>query len=62
VFEERTNKKRRLKAHHWIFEMHIEEVVKKFPERKKRERRWVSGLRRNSSIIKQFYSLHCMKH
>ncbi|KAG0746913.1 hypothetical protein G6F57_007261 [Rhizopus arrhizus] len=40
VFEERTNKKRRLKAHHWIFEMHIEEVVKKFPERKKRERRW----------------------
>ncbi|RCH79283.1 hypothetical protein CU098_005721 [Rhizopus stolonifer] len=40
VFEELTNKKRRLKAHHWIFEMHIEEVVKKFPERKKRERRW----------------------
>ena len=41
VFEERTKKKRKLKAHHWIFEMQINEVVKKFPERKKRERRWV---------------------
>lgn len=40
VFEERTNKKRHLKAHHWIFEMQIEEVAKKFPEKKKRERRW----------------------
>ncbi|KAG0749557.1 hypothetical protein G6F57_003375 [Rhizopus arrhizus] len=40
VFEERTKKKGKLKAHHWIFEMHIDEVVKKFPERKKRERRW----------------------
>ncbi|CEG68191.1 hypothetical protein RMATCC62417_04502 [Rhizopus microsporus] len=39
IFEERT-KKNKLKAHHWIFEMHIDEVVKKFPERKKRERRW----------------------
>lgn len=41
VFEERTNKKRILKAHHWIFEMEIDEVAKKFPEKKKRERRWV---------------------
>ncbi|KAI8885093.1 hypothetical protein K501DRAFT_246753 [Backusella circina FSU 941] len=40
VFEERTLKKRHLKAHHWIFEMSIEEVTKKFPEKKKRERRW----------------------
>ncbi|KAL7308227.1 hypothetical protein PS15m_012108 [Mucor circinelloides] len=40
VFEERTNKKRHLKAHHWIFEMRIDEVAKKFPEKKKRERRW----------------------
>ncbi|KAI8988741.1 NUDIX hydrolase domain-like protein [Pilobolus umbonatus] len=40
VFEERTPKKNKLKAHHWIFEMEIEEVAKKFPERKKRERRW----------------------
>ncbi|KAG1139756.1 hypothetical protein G6F37_009528 [Rhizopus arrhizus] len=40
VFEERTKKKRKLKSHHWIFEMQINEVVKKFPERKKRERRW----------------------
>ncbi|OAC97675.1 hypothetical protein MUCCIDRAFT_157571 [Mucor lusitanicus CBS 277.49] len=40
VFEERTNKKRHLKAHHWIFEMQIDEVAKKFPEKKKRERRW----------------------
>ncbi|KAG2208141.1 hypothetical protein INT47_010503 [Mucor saturninus] len=42
VFEERTNKKRHLKAHHWIFEMQIDEVAKKFPEKKKRERRWFS--------------------
>ncbi|CAO3617144.1 unnamed protein product [Mucor hiemalis] len=41
VFEERTNKKKVLKAHHWIFEMVIDEVAKKFPEKKKRERRWV---------------------
>lgn len=40
VFEERTNKKKHLKAHHWIFEMNIEEVAKKFPEKKKRDRRW----------------------
>ncbi|KAG1444392.1 hypothetical protein G6F56_010317 [Rhizopus delemar] len=40
VFEEYTKKKHRLKAHHWIFEMHIDEVVKKYPERKKRNRRW----------------------
>ncbi|CAO3617140.1 unnamed protein product [Mucor hiemalis] len=40
VFEERTNKKKVLKAHHWIFEMVIDEVAKKFPEKKKRERRW----------------------
>ncbi|KAI8348470.1 NUDIX hydrolase domain-like protein [Choanephora cucurbitarum] len=40
VFEERTHKKKRLKAHHWIFEMEIEEIAKKFPEKKKRERRW----------------------
>ncbi|KAI8091523.1 NUDIX hydrolase domain-like protein [Thamnidium elegans] len=30
------------KAHHWIYEMEIIEVTKKFPEQKKRERRWVS--------------------
>lgn len=29
------------KAHHWIYEMEIIEVTKKFPEQKKRERRWV---------------------
>ncbi|GAA5808055.1 hypothetical protein MFLAVUS_001437 [Mucor flavus] len=40
VFEERTNKKKFVKAHHWIFEMVIDEVAKKFPEKKKRERRW----------------------
>ncbi|KAI8971911.1 NUDIX hydrolase domain-like protein [Mycotypha africana] len=40
VFEERTKGKNKLKAHHWIFEMHIDEVVKKWPERKKRDRRW----------------------
>ncbi|KAI9481457.1 MAG: NUDIX hydrolase domain-like protein [Benjaminiella poitrasii] len=40
IFEERTQKKRHLKAHHWIFEMNIEEIAKKFPEKKKRERRW----------------------
>ncbi|KAI8638533.1 hypothetical protein BD408DRAFT_422965 [Parasitella parasitica] len=28
------------KAHHWIYEMEIKEVTKKFPEQKKRERRW----------------------
>ncbi|KAG2228678.1 NUDIX hydrolase domain-like protein [Thamnidium elegans] len=38
VFVERANK--RIKAHHWIFEMEIYEIVKKFPERKKRDRRW----------------------
>ncbi|CAO3676555.1 unnamed protein product [Rhizopus microsporus] len=29
-----------VKAHHWIYEMEIKEVTKKFPEQKKRERRW----------------------
>ncbi|KAI7901549.1 NUDIX hydrolase domain-like protein [Cokeromyces recurvatus] len=33
-------KKKGVKAHHWIFEMNIEEIAKKFPEKKKRERRW----------------------
>ncbi|RCH87409.1 hypothetical protein CU098_003301 [Rhizopus stolonifer] len=40
IFEERTHKKKHLKAHHWIFEMEIEEIAKKFPEKKKRDRRW----------------------
>jgi diphosphoinositol-polyphosphate diphosphatase len=40
VFEEAT--KKQIKGHHWIFEMQIDEVCKKFPEKKKRERRWVS--------------------
>ncbi|KAI8098617.1 NUDIX hydrolase domain-like protein [Halteromyces radiatus] len=38
VFEEAT--KKQIKAHHWIFELEIDEVCKKFPEKKKRERRW----------------------
>ncbi|CAO3615712.1 unnamed protein product [Cunninghamella echinulata] len=38
VFEEAT--KKHVKAHHWIFELEIQEVCKKFPEKKKRERRW----------------------
>ncbi|CAO3577712.1 unnamed protein product [Absidia cylindrospora] len=38
VFEEVN--KRQVKAHHWIYEMEIDEVYKKFPEKKKRERRW----------------------
>ncbi|CAO3638350.1 unnamed protein product [Cunninghamella blakesleeana] len=38
VFEEAT--KKQVKAHHWVFEMEIQEVCKKFPEKKKRERRW----------------------
>ncbi|KAI8369428.1 NUDIX hydrolase domain-like protein [Radiomyces spectabilis] len=38
VFAEKT--KYGVKAHHWIFEMEIKEVAKKFPEKKKRERRW----------------------
>ncbi|ORZ06713.1 NUDIX hydrolase domain-like protein [Absidia repens] len=40
IFEEAT--KKQIKAHHWIFELEIDEVCKKFPEKKKRERRWVS--------------------
>ncbi|KAG0170179.1 hypothetical protein DFQ28_002244 [Apophysomyces sp. BC1034] len=39
VFAEKT-KKGKVKAHHWIYELEIQEVVKKFPEKKKRERRW----------------------
>lgn len=35
---ERRNKK--IRAHHWIFEMEIDEVAKKYPERNKRDRRW----------------------
>ncbi|KAI8996797.1 NUDIX hydrolase domain-like protein [Pilobolus umbonatus] len=38
VFVERYRKK--IRAHHWIFEMEISEIVKKYPERKKRDRRW----------------------
>ncbi|ORY99966.1 NUDIX hydrolase domain-like protein [Syncephalastrum racemosum] len=38
VFAERN--KRGIKAKHWIYELEIREVVKKFPEKKKRERRW----------------------
>lgn len=34
-----------VKAHHWIYEMEIKEVTKKFPEQKKRERRWVKKKR-----------------
>ncbi|KAI7891706.1 NUDIX hydrolase domain-like protein [Mucor mucedo] len=40
VFAEKS--KTGVKAHHWIYEMEIIEVTKKFPEMKKRERRWVS--------------------
>jgi hypothetical protein len=32
--------KKKIKAHHWIFEMEIDEVAKKYPERNKRDRRW----------------------
>ncbi|KAG1495332.1 hypothetical protein G6F46_003503 [Rhizopus delemar] len=39
VFVERS-KKKGIKAHHWIFELEIEKVKKKYPERNKRERRW----------------------
>lgn len=38
IFVERSKKK--IKAHHWIFEMEIDEIVKKYPERKRRDRRW----------------------
>lgn len=38
IFVERYKKK--IKAHHWIFEMEITEIAKKYPERKKRDRRW----------------------
>ncbi|KAI8336104.1 NUDIX hydrolase domain-like protein [Chlamydoabsidia padenii] len=38
IFEEAS--KKQVKAHHWIFEMEIQEICKKFPEKKKRERRW----------------------
>ncbi|OAC98860.1 hypothetical protein MUCCIDRAFT_174549, partial [Mucor lusitanicus CBS 277.49] len=38
VFAEKA--KTGVKAHHWIYEMEIKEVTKKFPEQKKRERRW----------------------
>ncbi|KAI8064851.1 NUDIX hydrolase domain-like protein, partial [Gilbertella persicaria] len=38
VFVERNKKK--IKAHHWIYEMEIDEIAKKYPERKKRDRRW----------------------
>ncbi|KAI8082546.1 NUDIX hydrolase domain-like protein [Gilbertella persicaria] len=39
VFAEKT--KAGVKAHHWIYELEIQEVCKKFPEQKKRERRWL---------------------
>ncbi|CAO3682358.1 unnamed protein product [Umbelopsis vinacea] len=35
-----TTKKGNAKANHWIYEMHINEIMKKWPEKKKRERRW----------------------
>ncbi|KAG1049768.1 hypothetical protein G6F43_007927 [Rhizopus delemar] len=38
VFTEKS--KHGVKAHHWIYEMEIKEVTKKFPEQKKRARRW----------------------
>ncbi|KAI8880914.1 hypothetical protein K501DRAFT_335080 [Backusella circina FSU 941] len=38
VFVERSKKK--IRAHHWIYEFEISEIVKKYPERKKRDRRW----------------------
>ncbi|KAG1141359.1 hypothetical protein G6F37_010277 [Rhizopus arrhizus] len=38
VFTEKS--KNGVKAHHWIYEMEIKEVTKKFPEQKKRARRW----------------------
>ncbi|ORX58025.1 hypothetical protein DM01DRAFT_1333703 [Hesseltinella vesiculosa] len=38
VFEEVN--KNKVKANHWIFELQIQEVCKKWPEKKKRERRW----------------------
>ncbi|KAI7906072.1 NUDIX hydrolase domain-like protein [Cokeromyces recurvatus] len=38
IFVERS--KKRIKAHHWIFEMEIDEICKKYPERRKRDRRW----------------------
>lgn len=50
VFEERN--KHGVKAHHWIYELEIQEVVEKFPERKKRERRWVN--RRNNSLCSMY--------
>lgn len=40
VFAEKS--KTGVKAHHWIYEMEIKEVTKKFPEQGKRQRRWVS--------------------
>ncbi|KAI8977242.1 NUDIX hydrolase domain-like protein [Mycotypha africana] len=49
VFAEKT--RGGVKAHHWIYEMEIKEVCKKFPEQKKRERRWV---RKNHSILFHF--------
>ncbi|KAI8350166.1 NUDIX hydrolase domain-like protein [Blakeslea trispora] len=33
-------KKKKVKAHHWIYELQIDEIVKKYPECKKRDRRW----------------------
>jgi hypothetical protein len=36
-----TTKKGNVKAKHWIYEMLITEILKKWPEKKKRERRWV---------------------
>jgi hypothetical protein len=39
-----TTKKGNAKANHWIYEMHINEIMKKWPEKKKRERRWVNSV------------------
>ncbi|CAO3693545.1 unnamed protein product [Rhizopus stolonifer] len=39
VFAERS-KKKGIKAQHWIYELEVEKVKKKYPERNKRERQW----------------------
>lgn len=62
-----TTKKGNVKAHHWIYEMHINEIMKKWPEKKKRERRWVglvcllTIMNQSMSEYYDFSSLHLMK-
>ncbi|KAL0077773.1 NUDIX hydrolase domain-like protein [Phycomyces blakesleeanus] len=46
-------KKKKAKAHHWIYELHIQKVTKKFPEKKKRERRWVSKMNHKIFFFKK---------